>query len=311
MPGATRFLFVTGAAGLSFRPVSLLALALVLIAAVCHATWNLAAKRAASGLPYIWVSGVLSVALWTPVVATYLWLVPAAITPLVAGFMVLSGILHAGYSIYLQRAYRAGDFTLVYPLARGTGPLLSALVAVVWLGERPTPLALGGIAAIVASIFFLTGGTALFSRDRAAAGAPGAAVLNGVLCGAFIAAYTVVDQRAVIVAAASPLLIDWGANIARTVLFAPFAARRWDECRAVWRDYRRECYAVAVLGPAGYILVLFAMKLSPLSYVAPVREVSILIGAYLGARVLRETESRRRTLATLGMVAGVIALALG
>lgn len=311
MPGATRFLFVNPAAGLSFRPVTLVSLALVLVAAVCHATWNLAAKRAASGLPYIWVSGLLSLALWTPVVAVYLWLVPTAFTPLVVGFMALSGILHAGYSIYLQRAYRTGDFSLVYPLARGTGPLLSAGVAVVWLGERPTPLALAGIAAIVASIFFLTGGTALFSRDRTAAGAPGAAVLNGVLCGAFIAAYTVVDQRAVVYAGAAPLLIDWGANIARTILFAPFAARRWAECRTVWRDFRRECYAVAILGPTGYILVLTAMKLSPLSAVAPVREVSILIGAYLGARVLQEKDGRRRTLATLGMVAGVIALALG
>lgn len=297
--------------------MSALALSLVLVAAVCHATWNIAAKRAASGLPYIWVSGVLSLALWTPVVLVYLWLHPATFTRVTVAFMVLSGVLHAGYSIYLQRAYRSGDFSLVYPLARGTGPLLSAMAAIAFLGERPTPLALAGIASIIVSIFFLTGGGALFSRRTAAASGPrephphGAALFNGVLCGVFIAAYTFADQRAVVYAAVSPLLIDWGGNIARSLLFAPFAVRRWEECKNVWRDYRRECWAVAVLGPAGYILVLTAMKLSPLSYVAPVREVSILIGAYLGARMLKETDSRRRIFATFGMVAGVIALAIG
>jgi len=285
--------------------VSALALALVLVAAVLHATWNLASKRAASGLPYVWVSGLLSTALWTPIIAIYWWFHPEPLTWLGFGFMVLSGVLHCGYSIYLQRAYRTGDFSLVYPLARGTGPLLSALCAIAFLGERPSPLALAGIALIILSIFFLTGGAKLWD------GHPhGVAIFNGLMCGLFIAAYTVADQRAVVYAAVSPLLIDWGGNIARTLLFAPFALKRAEECRAVWRDYRLECWAVAVLGPAAYILVLSAMKLAPLTHVAPAREVSILLGAYFGAKFLGEGDARRRLLATLGMVAGVIALAL-
>ena len=283
-----------------------LALLLVLLAAVMHATWNLASKRAASGVPFIWITGLLSFVLWTPVVAVYCWRQPVTLTALGAGFMVLSRVLHSGYSIYLQRAYRSGDFSLVYPLARGTGPLLSALAAIAFLGERPTPLALGGIALIIGSIFYLTGGAALWR------GHPhGAAIFNGLACGGFIAAYTFADQRAVVYAAVSPLLIDWGGNIARSVLFAPFAARRWPECREVWHKYRRECLTVAVLGPAAYILVLSAMRLSPLSYLAPVREISILVGAYLGARFLQEGDTRRRLVATGGMVLGVIALALG
>ena len=283
-----------------------LALLLVLLAAVMHATWNLASKRAASGLPFIWITGLLSFVLWTPVVAVYCWRQPVTLTLLGAGFMVLSGVLHSGYSIYLQRAYRSGDFSLVYPLARGTGPLLSALAAIAFLGERPTPLALGGITLIIGSIFHLTGGAALWR------GHPhGVAIFNGLTCGVFIAAYTFADQRAVVYAAVPPLLIDWGGNIARSVLFAPFAARRWPECREVWRQYWRECLTVAVLGPSAYILVLSAMRLSPLSYLAPVREISILVGAYLGARFLQEGDTRRRLVATGGMVLGVIALALG
>ncbi|SDS03024.1 hypothetical protein [Opitutus sp. GAS368] len=286
--------------------MSALALGLVLIAAIMHATWNLASKRAASGLPFIWIVGLLSFALWTPVVAVYFWLHPAVITAAGVGFMILSGVLHSGYSIYLQRAYRTGDFSLVYPLARGTGPLLSALAAIIFLGERPSLLALGGIALIVGSIFYLTGGAALWRSHP-----HGVAIFNGVTCGVFIAAYTFADQRAVVFAAISPLLIDWGGNVARSGLFAPLALRRWPECREVWRKNWRECLTVAVLGPAGYILVLTALTLSPLSYVAPVREISILMGAYLGARFLQEGDVRHRLIATGGMVAGVIALALG
>ncbi len=286
--------------------MSSLALVLILAAAVMHATWNLASKRAASGLPFIWVTGALALALWTPVAAAYLWWHPGAITRTGLLFMVLSGVLHCGYSIFLQRAYRAGDFSFVYPLARGTGPLLSALTAIVVLGERPTPLALVGGGMIIASIFFLTGGPALWRNHP-----QGRAIFYGIGCGVFIAAYTVTDRQAVVVAVVPPLLIDWGGNIARTVIFAPFAARRWPECRTVWAQYRRECATVAVLGPAAYILVLGAMTFTPLSYLAPVREVSILLGAYFGARYLQEGDARRRLLATLGMVAGVIALALG
>jgi drug/metabolite transporter (DMT)-like permease len=286
--------------------MSLLALLIVLVAAVMHATWNLASKRVAGGLPYVWVTGVLSFALWTPVVAVFWWRHPAGLTGPGVVFMGLSGVLHAGYSIYLQRAYRTGEFSLVYPLARGTGPLLSALAAILVLGERPTPLALAGGALIIVSIFFLTGGSALWR------GHPhGPALVNGVMCGGFIAAYTFADQRAVVFAAVPPLLLDWGGNFARTLLLAPFAARRAPECRDAWRRHRGACLTVAILGPSAYILVLWAMTFSPLSYLAPVREVSILIGAYLGARVLKEGDSRRRLIATLGMVAGVVALALG
>jgi drug/metabolite transporter (DMT)-like permease len=283
-----------------------LALGLVLIAAILHATWNLASKRAASGLPFVWATGILSFVLWTPVVAVYAWRWHPAITRLGIGFMVLSGVLHCGYSIFLQRAYRAGDFSLVYPLARGTGPLLSALAAIVLLGERPTPLALVGAAVIIASIFFLTGGPALWRGHPHRQ-----AIVYGVSCGLFIASYTVADRQGVVYAGVAPLLLDWGGNLARTVLFAPFAMRRMPEVRAIWATNKRESLIVAVLGPMAYVLVLWAMTFSPLSYLAPIREVSILIGAYFGARMFKEGDRRRRMIATVGMALGVIALALG
>ncbi|HRI81335.1 MAG TPA: DMT family transporter [Opitutaceae bacterium] len=286
-----------------------LALILVLTAAVLHATWNLCAKRAASGLPFVWASGVASLVLWTPLAVGYWWLHPQAITMTGLWFIILSGVLHCGYSLFLQRAYRAGDFSLVYPLARGTGPLLSSLAAITVLGERPSALAGSGGGLIIMAIFFLTGGHQLL-RGKAGAGS-GAAVFYGVGCGAFIAAYTVADRQAVTYALVPPLLLDWGGNVARMAIFAPFAVRRWTEVKQVWQNYRLECLAVAVLGPLAYILVLWAMTFTPLTYIAPLREVSILFGTFIGAKLLKETDGPRRLWAAGVMAIGVVALALG
>lgn len=194
-----------------------LALTLILLSAVLHATWNLAAKRAASGLPFVWAAGVLSLVLWTPLALIAWWREPQAISGAGLGFMALSGLLHGGYSLFLQRAYRAGDFSLVYPVARGTGPLLSSLVAIAFLGERPSPLALTGGLTIIASIFWLTGGFDMIRRRLPFAGVTDAspattnllpAIGYGLGTGAFIAAYTVADRQGVTFGGVSPLLLD-------------------------------------------------------------------------------------------------------
>jgi drug/metabolite transporter (DMT)-like permease len=203
--------------------------------------------------------------------------------------------------------------------ARGTGPLLSSLAAIAFLGERPSPLALAGGITIIASIFWLTGGFAKIvqlARGSAPSTAEGSspylgAIGYGIGTGAFIAAYTVADRQGVTIGGVQPLILDWGGNVTRTALFAPFAIKRWPEVRAVWRDYKLACFTVAVLGPLAYILVLWALTFTPLTYVAPTREVSILFGAMLGARLLNEGDGHRRLIAAAAMALGVGALALG
>ena len=111
--------------------------------------------------------------------------------------------------------------------------------------------------------------------------------------------------------AIAPLLYDAGTAYTQLLLVTPFALRRWPEVVAHWRNDRRYAFGVAVLAPIAYVLVLTAMSFTPVSYVAPAREVSIVIGAFLGARVLKEGESRKRIVAAVVMAAGVIALALG
>ncbi|MBA4135913.1 MAG: EamA family transporter [Opitutus sp.] len=288
--------------------MSALALALVFAAAFAHATWNLAAKRSGGGLPFVWLTGVLSFGFYVPAVALYAQWRPLTL-PDGAWLVILgSGLIKTAYALLLQRGYRHGDFSLVYPLARGTGPLLSTCAAIAIFGERPTLLALAGGAMIVASVFYLTGGAQLLHTDRAHLRK---GLLYGFVCGCCIAGYTVWDQRAVAHLHLPPPLYDFGTQAVMVAVLAPFALRRRFEVIDTWRNHPGKALTVATLAPTAYILILFAMTFTPVSYIAPAREVSILIGTFFGARLLKESDGSRRLIAAGGMVAGVIALALG
>lgn len=229
-------------------------------------------------------------------------------TPTMIGVILGSGVLHLIYFLLLDRAYRSGgDLSVVYPLARATGPLLTIIVATLVFGERMSALALAGAVLIGVSALLLTGNPAkLFSRE-ASAGAGFA-----LLCGCMIATYTVWDKQAVAVLLIPPVVFDWGANLSRIAMLTPMAMRR--EPGAIsraWRDHRKTVIAIGVLSPLSYILVLTAMVFTPVSYVAPARELSILFAALLGAHALKEGDATRRTVAALGMVLGISGLALG
>ncbi len=105
--------------------------------------------------------------------------------------------------------------------------------------------------------------------------------------------------------------MEWGTSLTRVLLLAPVAARRWPLVREAWARHRREALWIGALNPLSYLLVMVAMVTTPVSYVAPAREVSILVGAAMGARLLGEGDARRRLVAAAIMVAGVAALALG
>jgi drug/metabolite transporter (DMT)-like permease len=287
--------------------VTLFALVLVLAAAVFHATWNLCAKRAGGGLPFVWIVGVVICALYVPVLAGYWWLHRPALSPGDAAWIAGSGLLKTAYSLSLQRSYRTGDFSLIYPLARGTGPLLTLVGAVVLFAERPSLLGLLGGLTIVGAVFVLAGGTRLFRQDGAHVRT---AVRYGLLTGVFIAAYTLWDRHGVHTRAIPPVVYDGGTAFVVLALVTPGALGRRPEIARHWREHKRWLFGMALLSPLAYVLVLTAMTFTPVSYVAPAREISIVIGAWFGARYLKEGDAPRRLGAALAMAAGVIALAL-
>jgi uncharacterized membrane protein len=283
-----------------------LALALIVAAAFIHAAWNLLAKRASGNVAFTWLFAVWSVALYAPLAAAVIFWRQTQIGLTEVGFMVGSAVLHTAYFLLLNLGYRFGDLSLIYPLARGTGPLLSCTAAIVFLGERPTALALLGALLITAGVVTLTGSLQHWRE-------PGArrAVVYALLTGTFIAAYTLLDKQAVSKFSIAPLLLDWGANVGRAFLLVPLALARWERVRAEWNRHRFEVLGVALLAPLSYILVLTALAFTPVSYVAPAREVSIVIGAAMGTGLLGEGEVWRRLSAAAAPAAGVIALAAG
>ena len=294
------------------------ALALVLAAAVLHATWNYWAKKAGGGLPFVYLVGIVINLGYIPVIALYVWLNRPSLGAAALVAIFVSGVLKTGYSLFLQRGYRTGDFSLIYPLARGTGPLLSALGAILLYAERPSALALSGAVLIVVGIFWIAGGhrwLRLASTQGPTAGiaadAARKAVWYGLVSGVFIAAYTLWDKRGVAFLMIAPVLFDAGTAFTQLVLLAPFAWKRRAEVAREWRVHRKNALIMAAASPLSYILVLTAMTFTPVSYVAPAREVSILIGMFFGARFLNETDAKRRVWAGLCIVFGIVALALG
>lgn len=221
-------------------------------------------------------------------------------------FVAGSATFHVSYFLTLQRGYRVGDLSVVYPLARGTGPLLTMVGAVLWLDERPTPLAVIGALLIIASVFFIAGGEQMLWRRQMGAG-----VGYGLLTGLLIAGYTLWDKTAVSTLLVAPLLLEYGSSIGRTLILTPTAWRRRREVGYEWRTHRWEAIGIAILSSLAYILVLTALITAPVSYIAPLREVSILFGALLGTWLLKEGQASRRLLAAGVMVVGIVLLMVG
>ncbi|MEV0647008.1 DMT family transporter [Phytomonospora sp. NPDC050363] len=283
-----------------------LAIVLVLAAAVTHAVWNLYAKRASDGgVVFIWLNAAVSTVVYLPVGVAALILSPPQWTPWVPVALVGSGLIHLGYFSLLQRGYRHGDLTVVYPLARGTGPALSVLMAMLFFGERPGPIGLLGAAGVVAGILIIG-----LSQKGDGSGKVAAGVLYGIATGLVIATYTIFDAWAVGPLAISPFIFDWVSNAVRVSVLSPYTLRRRDEIARVWREHRVPVIVVGLLAPMAYILVLFAYRYADVSLVAPARELSIVVGSLLGWLLLREQGASRRIAGAVVVLGGVIALAL-
>jgi drug/metabolite transporter (DMT)-like permease len=284
--------------------MTLLALCLVLLAAVTHASWNISAKFAAESRHFVWLFSAGSVLVYGPVVVAVLLVEQPHFTPRHWLALSATSVLHLLYSISLQTGYRLSDLSVVYPIARGTGPLVSFVGAAWLLGETPTPQSIGGLVLIVGGILLVAGLVGHHEK------APGVGVVYGLLTGLLIAAYTLNDGYAVKVLMISPFVIDFTGNLFRLLVLAPRAWRDRARVALEARVYRRPVIIVSVLGPLGYILVLFAMRMAPISHVAPARELSTLVGAWFGSRMLRESSGPWRIAGAALIVAGVISLAL-
>ena len=284
------------------------ALGLVLLAAAAHATWNLLARRAEERLAFLWCSTLVSTVLFAPVGA---WLLVTEPIPALGWAVVLlSAGLEALYYWTLAQAYRHGDLSLVYPIARGTAPILVPVLAAVYQGERLSELAAAGIGLVVV-------GTVAIHTRRLGWPRPGAVAevvgqlgtRYALLTGLVIAAYSALDKYGV--SLVTPLLYGYLLFAGLTVVLAPFMVRQRVALATEWKLRRGSIVMVGLLAPASYLLVLLALTLAPVSYVAAAREISVVLAAMLGAVVLHEGYGRQRLLGSVAIAAGLMLLVLG
>ena len=282
------------------------ALCLILAAAVVHASWNYFLKRSGGGTVFVWLFATLSALIYAPLTVAVIWWQKPVFGWQHYGLMIASAVLHTFYYMLLDRGYRSGDLSIVYPIARGSAPLITVLCAVLLLHEQPTAVAVTGALLIGGGAVALTGDPRKL-RESGNLHAVGFALLTGCM----IASYTLVDKVAVWAFMIPPLVQDWTSNLGRVFLMTPMALKRKEEIRPTWQRAKKEIILVAVLCPLSYILVLTAMVFTPVSYVAPAREVSILVAALMGTHLLAESDGPRRLAAAGAMVAGIVCLALG
>jgi drug/metabolite transporter (DMT)-like permease len=281
------------------------AVALVLTAAVSHAIWNMLVRRGSHREAFAWWMALSAGVLYLPVGA-YLWAtrgVPGAGWP----FVAVTVVVHAFYFVFLGRGYEHGHLGLVYPIARGTGPVLVPVLAVPLLGERITPFGAAGIGLIVVGVVSLSaGGFTPRALRTLAVAVRDPAALYALATGATIAVYSVNDK--VGAGWISPVLYAYLLFAGASVLAAPYfwLGGRRDATRACWCENRRSILLAGLLSPATYGLALIAFQLGQVSYLAPMRELSIVFAALLGMLVLGEPRSASRLASACVTAAGVV-----
>lgn len=296
--------------------------------ALAHAGWNIAVKGAGARGPYFLTAALaLSVVLLAP------WGAPALLraiddTPQWPLWVGVSGALHSAYFLALQRGYREADVGVVYPIARGAGPLLSVLGAILLLGERPAPVALLGALLVVAGAVVIgAAGMRALTEDQVVA-APAVTppatppatsdaaarrwrgIGYGVIVGVLIAAYTLWDAAAVTRAQFDPLGYFWASMVVQLALLLTLSAR---SPRTLWRaavEHRVAVTVVALLSPLAYLLILYAYSFAPVALVAPAREASVVLIALAGWVIFREPHPAPRILGSVVVLVGIGLLAV-
>ena len=287
------------------------AVLLVLISAFAHATWNLLAKRSTTPEVTTWWMSAAATVLMFPVAIVLLVISP----PSLAGWVFIAGTiaLHVVYFTALGRAYRHGDLSVVYPVARGLGLTLIPLFGVFLLKEEMSAVAMAGVAMVLAGIIAIGVSSRPSGAVRSRRGLSGLlrdrGIMFAVLTGLMIGSYSALDKEGV--KHVTPVLYMFFITAGGGVMLL-FIRRdyRVHHFREEWRRHRRAIVVGGVLQFTAYALVLSAFRLSPVSYVGPFRELAIGIGVVLGALVLKEHVTRVRASGAAAIAAGALTIAL-
>ncbi len=279
-----------------------LALVIVLVAALFHASWNFLAKKSMKKMAFIWWFLLIAVIGYLPM---FLYLFPRlAVSSAGWTCIVATGVLHALYFWFMGGAYERGDLSLVYPLSRGSGPLLVPILAIIFLQEQLSSAGIAGIGLVVAGIYFIhlkSFSVASFIEPFRAL--RGSATLWALCTGGTIAAYSLVDK--VGIGLVYPPVYIYLMFVISLLLLSPYVlVKERAALKLEWLANKGPILIDGVLVLFTYMMILFAFRLSKVSYVVAAREVSIVISAFLGIVWLKERHAPQK-------IAGAALIALG
>ncbi len=288
--------------------MTVLALSLVLLSALLHAAWNLLLKRSGNKEAFVWGLLLGGAALLAPLGAALIVLYPIPAPGY--WFALATSVVHVFYFTLLGRGYAQGDLSLVYPIARGIGPLLVPLLAVLTLGEKVAWPAACGIFLVIVGIFVV----AWWGRVREILAAPsvlmrGGGIRYALLTGLTITVYSLLDKKAV--EHVQPFLYMYLMTLGTALGLAPYILRKYGLALVVheFRSNRWSILLAGVLVFVAYGLALTAFSLAQVSYIAPAREVGIVMGVLLGIIVLKESFARGRLVGSGLIIVGLIFIA--
>lgn len=275
----------------------------VLAAAVTHATWNALAHRIKDQLVSFGLIGIGAIVVAIPLIVMVA--VPrAASWP----FLLTSVAIHVFYNLFLMRSFTYGDFGQVYPLARGTSPLVVTVLAAIFAAETPTIPQVAGVLIVSAGMATLV---LAGRKDAAKKGKPGRkALLAAFATGLTIAAYTVVDGLGVRRSGSPVGYIAWLMLLMSLCVPAWAIAKRRQALRSLPRDVIASGLAAGALSVLAYGLVLWAQTRGALAPIAALRETSVIFGALIATMAFKEPFGRARIVAATLVAAGILVLSL-
>ena len=274
---------------------------LALGAAVIHAGWNLAIKTSGDRWLALWGQMTAAGLVGLPLVAlsTFNGSLGGTLTSSSWGWAALSGLIHAVYIFRLARTYDVADFSVTYPIARGGGALVAAIGGVVLLSDDLSWISGLGILIVVVGLALIAGHVDL-AHVRAA-----------VVVAVLIGAYTVVDSKGA--RSTDSIVYAWAIFVptAIGVTLDGVARGRWAEMRASVRSMWVQYTITGIASAVTYWMVLAAVKRAPVGYVTALRESSVVLATFIGWRILREESGRRRIIASVIVLAGLVTLVAG
>lgn len=278
-------------------------LLLVITASLSHALWNIMLKQSEDKAIFLWSLRIWSVITFLPV-SILLWPENVQITYEWLLMGIGSVVLHSLYAIILSKAYEKHDFTLMYPIARGLGPLIVVVAGITLLKEPFTLMSVVGSLFIFIGIFVLYSGISHGLQSiRSIFTSP-----YPILVGLSIASYTLFDKLAVSII--HPVSLNVIENIGQVLLLGVFQVRGWKNVSKQWSKHWVKMAIAGGLAGLSYILVLIVLTKIPVSYVAPVRETSIIIGSFLGIYFLKESFHVRKIGGALLIFVGVVCIVM-